>query len=296
VISHLSLVGDTLTSSWTAGMVARIRATFGCSVEVARFPELPTVWIDAHDWHASDADLLVFDRLLHDQEYQGGMFCLGVRGLDTHAQRTVIQILTRYQRLLPYPEPLPIEPGLLELHRGLFDLRKPLVRVDYDHALDTWRWLLRLEQGASVALQLAALYHDVERLWSEADSRKEHHASNYREFKRRHALEGADRVASLLNQAGLSPQVLRRVRELISRHEEPDDEPELAALNDADALSFFSLNGWGFYRYFGPEHTLKKVVFTLGRMRADARKELSRVRQHPAVAECLQSAMENETR
>lgn len=292
MITHLALTGSSVSAQRSTGLMAQIRAEFGCSLAHGHPAWLPTVWIDVHAWNAKDADLLVFDRQLHEQEDQGGAFCLGFRGVETQTQSTVLQILTRYQRLLPYPEPMPIEPGFLDFHRGLFDLHKPLVRADYDHAVDTWRWLNRLESGASVALQLAALYHDIERLWSEADSRIEQHAADYQEFKRRHALEGAERVASLLTQSGVPSKVVERVCELISRHEEADSEPELAALNDADALSFFSLNGWGFYRYFGPEHTQKKVRYTLRRMRAGARTELPRLRQHPAIVECLQSGME----
>lgn len=284
MISQVAMAGAGLLADTSFDM---IRSRFGCRLVQQTGPTRPNVWIDARVWSSLDADLLAFDRTMHEVEDLGQPICLGLCGLERERMEPILQILTRYQRLLPYPVPVTLEPGLLEFHRSLFDLRKPLVRADYDHSLDTWRWLLYIENDASLALQLAALYHDVERLWSEADARTEQNARNYVEFKRQHAKAGAERVAALLDGVGIAPHVIERVRELIARHEEPNEDPELAALNDADALSFFSLNGWGFYRYFGPEHTRTKVNFTLRRMRPNARRELPKLRQHPAILEYL---------
>ena len=41
--------------------------------------------------------------------------------------------------------------------------------VRRDHALDVWQWVLRLSPSAGLAVQLAALFHDVGRLLSEVD-------------------------------------------------------------------------------------------------------------------------------
>ena len=57
--------------------------------------------------------------------------------------------------------------------------------------------------------------------------------------------------------------------------------------DDADDLSFFTLNSWGFVRYFGPEHTRTKVAYTLGRMRPAARRHLTPARYHPEIARLL---------
>jgi hypothetical protein len=48
----------------------------------------------------------------------------------------------------------------------------------------------------------------------------------------------------------------------------------VALINDADALSFFSLNASGFLDYYGVEHTRKKIDYTLRRLRPDARARL----------------------
>jgi hypothetical protein len=172
-------------------------------------------------------------------------------------------------------------------HRALFDLRKPLVRADYDHAVDTWRWLLWLSPRASAPLQLAALFHDVERLESEADERVEQHASDYLAFKARHAARGAQIAARTLFELGFDAEAVERAVTLIYAHEQPAKDAELLLLNDADALSFFSLNSWGYLRYYGAAQTERKVSYTLGRMSSRALGFLASTRQPPFVAALL---------
>ena len=58
-------------------------------------------------------------------------------------------------------------------------------------------------------------------------------------------------------------------------------------LNDADALSFFSLNSSGYADYFGPEQTRKKVAYTWNRMGAHAREKLRGVRLRDDVRTLL---------
>jgi hypothetical protein len=91
----------------------------------------------------------------------------------------------------------------------------------------------------------------------------------------------------VLGEAGVSESVRDRVAELIARHERKSDDPELALLNDADALSFFSLNSHGYASYFGPEQTRKKVAYTWNRMREPARAKLSHVRLREDVRKML---------
>ncbi|HEY8925340.1 MAG TPA: DUF4202 family protein, partial [Polyangia bacterium] len=197
------------------------------------------------------------------------------------------QVLTRYQRFLRSRNDASAVPAFdraLALHERLHDRRKPLVAADFDHALDTWRWILRLDPAASFAAQVAALFHDVERLDTEADARIEHLAPDYARFKAAHAASGAERVADLLARIDVSRDDARRICDLVEHHESggvgseradgtarglgsagrPDDDRRLLA--EADALSFFSLNAAGFLRYYGPEHTAHKVAYSLRRL------------------------------
>lgn len=209
---------------------------------------------------------------------------------------TGAQVLTRYQRLCPRVNRASQTPAFrraLRAHRALHDLSKPLVRADYDHALDVWQWLLRLSPKASAPLQLAALFHDIERLYSEADVRSEQHARDYQAFKDAHARTGAVLTLCALTGLGLSDAELAGVEALIAMHELPSHEAragEAADLADADALSFFTLNSPGFADYYGPQHTRMKVSYTLGRMTTRARRLLGRVKLRSDIAEHIRAA------
>ena len=71
------------------------------------------------------------------------------------------------------------------------------------------------------------------------------------------------------------------------------DSPALSLLNDADALSFFSLNSVGYLDYFGPEQTRKKVAYSLSRLRPDARRYLAGLRLPSAVAAAIEAEAES---
>jgi hypothetical protein len=205
-----------------------------------------------------------------------------------------LEILTRYQGLIGRRNEASarvVFGQLLSRHRALHDLNKPLVHADYRHALDAWQWVLRLEPEADLAVQVAALFHDVERLLSEADARVEHKAENYQIFKDAHAALGAELTCSLLEELEVDADTCERVRWLITRHERPGGDPALALLNDADALSFFSLNSSGFIRYFSPEHSRRKVAYTLARLRPEHHAQLERVRLAPAVRGMLEALL-----
>src|SRR5690606_31131593 len=122
-----------------------------------------------------DDDLLAFDRAVHAAEAEGD-FELAVET----ARPT--EVLLRYQRLLPRRNDASTSDAFRTVearHAALHDRSLPLVRADLDHARDTWQWVLRLAPDAGLAVQVAALLHDVERLASEAHARVEHLAADY---------------------------------------------------------------------------------------------------------------------
>ena len=247
-----------------------------------------TIEVSAAAWLDPATRLLTFDQLIHGAEDRlGPGFTLAIQGDADAAQRTTDQLALRYQRLFTQRNAWSEHERfdrLLASHAALHDRTKPLVRADHDHALDVWQWVLRLAPDASEALQIAALFHDIERLASEADARVEQHAGDYLAFKQAHAARGARMMLAALSPLDVPYPVQERAARLVARHEQPEDDPELGLLNDADALSFFALNSPGFLAYFGPEHTHKKVDYTLRRMRSDeAREALLRVRLEPEI-------------
>lgn len=174
---------------------------------------------------------------------------------------------------------------LLARHRALHPLDKPLVEADYRHALDVWQWVLRLEPEAGAAVQIAALFHDIERVFTEAESRSEQAVADYDDYKARHAARSAWITAAVLREEKLDPALAARAVELIAGHDQPgrvnsagkalSEDPDAALLEDADALSFLSLNSAGYLRYYGEEQARRKVEWTLARLSPRGRERLA---------------------
>ncbi len=236
--------------------------------------------LDAEAWRAPTLDFYAFDRAM-DHLASAGPLTLAIDGPAPELPAICLEVLTRCQRLLRRINAASSAPAwdrVRARHRALHDLTKPLVQADYDHALDAWQWTLRLEPEAGLAVQLAALFHDVERLGSEALVRVEHHARDYQAFKDAHAGRGAGLASALLAEAGVDEPTRRQVALLVRGHERRGEGIDAAVLADADALSFFSLNSPGFLSYYGPAHTRRKVAWTLARMRPAARARLAALR------------------
>jgi hypothetical protein len=188
----------------------------------------------------------------------GGLFDLVFWCAGREAAHLAPALLTRYQRFIGRRNEASQRPsfdGILERHRFLFAdaATQPLLLADYEHALDTWHWMLRLDPDAELAPQIAALFHDLERLTSEAAA------------------------IDVLRDIGLDGDTLEAVHALIARHEHRGSSPEAALLADSDALSFFSLNSTGYFDYFGESHTRRKVAFTLARLRPSSRTFIDRI-------------------
>lgn len=240
--------------------------------------------LTATAWRDDRFDFWAFDRRLDVLVARGAP--LRVSAPPELAPAVLSEIRTRGQRLAPRRTAATAGAWfdrVLAAHRALHDLDRPLVRADYDHALDAWQWAVRRDAGAPRAVQLAVLLHDIERLASEADARVEHLAADYQAFKDAHARAGARIARGVLAQAGVPDALADEVCALIAVHERPSDDPALRAINDADALSFFSFNSPGYLAYFGPDRTAAKVAYTLARMSEAARRELPALRMPAAV-------------
>lgn len=252
-------------------------------VPVEATPADGVLGVDLERWADAAWDPGPFDWSLGDRAWTHPV-TLRVRaqGLEPARAADLLQrLLTRVQRFVDrrnVDSSAPVFERVLRRHRALHDRRFPLVRADHDHAMDTWRWTLRLAPDASLALQVAALFHDIERLTTEAHARREHRAADYVAFKVAHARAGAAIARRALSSAGLDAPVIAQVEGLVAAHERPGDGPdeERALLTDADALSFFSLNASGFLDYYGQAHTRAKIAYTLGRLRP---------RHHPRLRE-----------
>jgi hypothetical protein len=304
-VSALQRCWGDATALVGVGLVAAERrlsdvVSFACRTQLQReFPHLAwitagtlvpgAILVDESAWRDPASDLYAWDAKVLGLQSQHGWLLMVPVGDAQAAVEALLQVLTRYQRLAPRLNAGSQSEAFLcalALHRTLHDLSKPLVRADYEHALDVWQWLLRLDPDAERALQLAALFHDIERLTSEPDQRIEQHADDYQAFKTAHAEIGARLAAVTARAAGVDEGDCLRMQELIEGHEQPAEPSrplQAALLADADALSFFSLNSRGFADYYGPEHTRRKVEYTLGRMTPRALAYLSQLKLSPEI-------------
>jgi hypothetical protein len=258
------------------------------------------VTIDAADWRGPSCDLSAFDRRL--SALAQGQCTLDIRTPTRPAADTAIEVLTRYQRFIPRANAASrsvLFERILERHRALHDVSKALVRADYDHALDVWHWTLRLDPHAGFASQVAALFHDAERLATEADGRIAHLAPDYGTIKEAHAPSGAALTASVLAAVGVDPSTRAEIARLIEAHEGPahrERTRDLTLLADADALSFFALNSPGFVDSYGLPVAKKKIAHTVSRMSPRGRSYLTRIRLRNDVARALSEAIASEPR
>jgi hypothetical protein len=264
-----------------APALAHARAEFAhVPIVLGRPPFDTSCVIRLSEWRSERWSGVGFDATLDERAALGDAGFV-VEGTPDELDTYLLGVLTRAQRCAERTNAASRTPTFryaLAAHGDLHDLSKPLVLADYRHAVDTWQWVLRLEPRAGLEVQLAALFHDVERLCSESDVRIEHSAPDYQAFKNAHAGAGADLARSLLRSQGVDAGVANRVGDLIRKHEQTGGDPELALLNDADALSFFSLNSDGFVSYFGPEHSQRKVRYTMGRLSPQNRWRLRTLR------------------
>ncbi len=81
-----------------------------------------------------------------------------------------------------------------------------------------------------------------------------------------------------------------RTRAIVAAHEQRGVDRDVDLLNDADALSFFSLNSSGYLDYFGVEQTRRKIAWTLRRLGSSARPKLALAKLRPDVERLVQEA------
>ena len=259
-------------------------------------PSPETVSVDLRAWHAGEVDFYWVDAQADALAERG---LVPVEAAGEAASR--LELLTRCQRWIgrrnQHSQTTWFD-ALLQFHRSMHDRARPLVRADHNHALDAWQWLLRLDPDASAAVQVAALFHDVERLRSEADSRFEHLAEEYDAFKRRHAEQGGQIMREVLSGSPVPAEIARRAVKLVSCGDRLPDvlgdgvgDGELELLEDADCLSFFSLNSPGFLDYYGASHTTRKISWTMRRLSLRACAFLPSIRLRPDVAQLMSFAV-----
>ncbi len=225
-----------------------------------------------------------------------------IRGDDSAG--VACEVLARYQRFIARRNSTSsthVFDDVLRRHAALYDTSLPLVQAELDHALDTWQWTLRLDPDASAGAQLAALFHDVERIERDAQEKLEHRApeirgtpkeGNARSSEKMLARGGAKdaraRMHSVFTEAGVSDDDVAVATEILDGRERRAH--EIAVLDEADALSFLSLESSRYADHFGLAQTRRKVAHTIGRLASNrARDRLRLIRLRPDIDRLLRA-------
>jgi hypothetical protein len=112
-----------------------------------------------------------------------------------------------------------------------------------EHLRRTRDWLLELEPGASDALRLAALTHDMERHFPEGSPKMNFAVppEDSMEYRRLHSERSAVIVADWLRGEGADEELVGEVERLIRAHE-IGGAPDENLVQAADSISFLETN------------------------------------------------------
>lgn len=153
-----------------------------------------------------------------------------------------------------------------------------------EHAQDVLRWVEKLTDNPSVALKVAALFHDTDTIATPnvgngfKGSRK---SKEYQEHKKAHAKRSADYICPRLLDHGVETQLVKRIRFLISNHDDIGievynlNDNELNILVAADSFAFFTSIAPKLYKIEGEERIKDKIGFMIEKMPAFAKKLLA---------------------
>lgn len=233
--------------------------------------DLPETVIALPHWQHERANIHNFDRLFAQVQREGD-FRLVLSSRDwLEGLQSALELLNRYQCMLPLPLDYRPLPQVLELLSGLHAAPADVqggIRPDED----AWRWLIRLAAEPPRAVQLAALFHPA--------------------FVPQHG-NRTRTVWTALERQGFSRAELSRMLELLSQVESDDTlDPDLALLKDAHGLAFFSAHSWQYFREHGQAQTRETVRQLVARISNRALCLALATRQPPAVSLMLEDALD----
>jgi len=145
-------------------------------------------------------------------------------------------------------------------------IKKSPLKFDPGHSNKTLEWVLKLKPDADEALKIAALAHDIER--AETGITEGTHLTDYSklsEFKKEHALRSAQIITELLRKNAYSQEFIKKVENLVKKHEEGGDE-ETNVLMDADSIAYFDYHIDKYYAKNGRDKTASKISFMFQRI------------------------------
>ena len=143
-------------------------------------------------------------------------------------------------------------------------ISQSIIPEDPRHADNVLEWLLRVDPDADVALQLAALAHDIDR----ADDNKKvqrFNLNNYDLFKAAHAKNSASILNHILHEYSVESLIINEACRLVILHEVGGD-ARSNLLKDVDSISYFEVNMPLYFYREGHEETLRRCIWGYERL------------------------------
>lgn len=152
-----------------------------------------------------------------------------------------------------------------------------------EHAKDVLSWVEKLTDNPSLALKVAALLHDIDRVITPnvgGGFKKDRKSKEYEVHKKNHAKRSVDYISAKFRYNEIEPQFIERVGFLILHHDdlreeiEPFNDKELDVLVAADSFAFFTTVAPKLYKAEGEERIKDKIRFMIKKMSPWAQKLL----------------------
>lgn len=154
--------------------------------------------------------------------------------------------------------------------------KNSFVKEDYAHSQSVWRWVLKLKPNADIALQIAALSHDIDRSFPERRIKREDFKI-YDEYKKKHSLKSAEIICELLKKFNFEKEIIEKVKFLVENHE-VGGEVDVEILKEADSITFFELNLPSYRKTHTLQETKDKTKFMFTRLSNKAKEIIQQIK------------------
>jgi hypothetical protein len=165
------------------------------------------------------------------------------------------------------------------------------------HLERTVYWVKKLKPNADEALLIAAFAHDIETAFAWEKLQKNYKPKFIDKSRlKKHQREGAEIIGEFLEKQGANPEMVNRVKMLISKHEEGGNEDQ-TLLKDADSISFFENNVDMFLKIAkktGKERVKQKFDWMYNRITSKKAKDIAKPWYRKAINDLNKNKMKNE--
>lgn len=152
-------------------------------------------------------------------------------------------------------------------------IKKSMIPEDPIHSKNTLEWLIRIKPNSDIALQVAALGHDIERAIENRKVRRSDYR-NYNDFKNAHALNSANLLREIMKDCKVDKKFIEDACDLVRYHEIGESERS-NILEEADSISFFDVNLPFYYKRNSVKETRRRIFWGLERLSDELREVIT---------------------